>query len=428
MAGQAFEQFFAGNWQESKQALEQLLVFEFASVLDKEKIEDLKKYAAYLLENSEFALDDSWQKINQEFLLLFDKRLIDEFSKTELRNQNALVLKLYDHLKLLCVAAGGLSDFEMYAPEEIKNIFSQAGTNYDKFRFLYTCRQIALGFDREKYLDVLIPFMFLDEVLGRKEFNYEDILTYSVLIKVLWSNFAFMIDSDKEASLQNYFYKAIVIGVPVSAVLEDYLYTNSFNQMTYLEEHIELIKILEENKEDILVFQYNKFSYKSLMSIIQMYETKVGKAHVIDGFAQQQFLNEFYQTLRGKDKYTGWILEVFRIFFHIRKVDLVEIPAYEERNEFKEYSDEVLDLLFYVTEERYWPKLVEYYKQKNPLVPLNVILRYCSYDFDLEKEAAVERFLKLAELLKNEGIFDKDIIEFHEEDNKFHWNEESLTF
>ncbi len=423
----SFEQFFTGSWQESAQALQKLVNFDFVNHSNKERIADIKLLASNLLSYPEAVLDDIWQEENQEFLLLLDTNLVNKaLSLTPNEDTEKVVQQLHEHLQLLCAATGGLPGLAIYTPQELSNIFSQKMVDYDKHSFLYTCLQISLGLDHEEYIDVIMPFMTLEVVLARRDFNTEDTLMYAVLIKALWFNFLLLSDDDRYELLKNYFYKAIVIGAPVQKILQNYLDVNSYNQYIYLKKYIDLIKALKKNTENILVFQDNKTSTKPLLSMINDYVVSVGEVKILDGLAQKEFLSSFYGSIKGWGKYVKWLTEVFYIFFHIERANLLEKPAFNEKNKISQSEEDLLDLLYIILMGNDWSKLISYYKQANPLLPLQVVLRYCSKDFILDDEDVLDKFLDLTQALKDADIIDKDIIEFHESDGKFHWNEELI--
>jgi len=72
---------------------------------------------------------------------------------------------------------------------------------------------------------------------------------------------------------------------------------------------------------------------------------------------------------------------------------------------------------------------MDYFKNKNPVVPIKAFLNKLREVVPLENEDSVQALARLTGLFHQARIIpsSQELIEFHEQDGKFHWNEKLVV-
>jgi len=415
---QTIFQYHAQNtWSEVEEVLRSLLDF----IGTGDQADSIKINARNVIDFLGLDLTEKERKVYQAIVALLD---LDKAKRIINNPDDAVMLKEMERqLKLLSAALGlNFNDAE-YTYEEIGKFFEMDEIKFDWAKMFYTCNLAFKGQDAEHYVETFLVYLTLDPMLNHDNFTWEEALFYTLMIQVIWSHFPFMYGDDQVDFIQTYFYRGIVVGANVRSALEDSIY-NLSDIYDFIIFHASILETMKGNKEIVSIDLKNE-KYEKLASIITKQvinkTTEEGK-----GYSEQEYIRDLYQNQPKRDAYVRWLLEVFYIISHIQTTTLVkfsQLEDYKRDDEVETYDAEVLQLISWFFTEETWDKIVEYYKQPNPRVPLKVILYHCSKDFDLDKQSAVDTFVKFNDYLKEEQILkeDQDIIEFHEEDSKFHW-------
>lgn len=424
------EKFFFYSCLEINKYLGKLKDLEdIAVILDIEIVKKIKEYSYILLEYPETAIEKEWGEADCTLIVLIDIELVKSFLNS-LGTDNSRILskEVLKNLEYISASLNLMSGMEVYTPDEFKEIFLESKIQIDYLRFFHTLGQIFVGLDKNKYIEFILVFLSVDSVINRQKLINEEALIISLFLRIVWKNFIFLNFDDKKLLLQNYLYRSVVTGVPVLKILKDYFYYNSYDEYSYLIEHTKIIPELKQNKEIVNLdsdITSGEAVNKKLIDVINGYEVRSG-GKVLDGFSQQEYIKELFEKEKKKQFYVGWFMQIFFIFFHTERCTLIEIPHFKEDSEEKIQSKELSEILLKIFFEDEWGDIVKYYQQEKSLVPIEVIFRNYARNFNLKNEAAVQRFAKLSDLLKKEGIINEDILEFHESDGQFHWNKNLL--
>lgn len=258
-----------------------------------------------------------------------------------------------------------------------------------------------------KYLSLLMmDYAEKYYITNDTRFSWEDVMFFTVFLHVMWMNFVLYGEREQQTLLQRFFYRAVAADVNVRPSLEEILY-RTYTLVDYLERNAFLVEGLRLNTEVI--------SGVSLKDLLVANPTP----------SPEQFL----ETLKEKPVELKAVEKIMEFFPLLANAQLIE------RNHRGEKTEKDLDVervskvveMFLVKDS--WEKFAEYYSQENPEVPFARVYNELKENMDLEKDAAVEMLLSFSEFLHEKNILsnDQELIEFHEDDGKFHWNE-NLTF
>lgn len=276
----------------------------------------------------------------------------------------------------------------------------------DYARLLGSMADLTLSEDG-KYLSLLMmDYAEKYYITNDTRFSWEDAVFFTVFLHVMWMNFVRYGEREQQTLLQRFFYRAIAADVNVRSSLEEILY-RTYTLVDYLERNAFLVEGLRLNTEVV-----NGVSLKDVLA-------------VNPNTSPEQLLT----TLKEKPVELRVMKKIMEFFPLLANAQLIE------RNHRGEKTEKDLDVervakvveMFLVKDS--WGKFAEYYSQENPEVPFVRIYNELKENMDLEKDAAVEMLLSFSEFLHEKNILsnDQELIEFHEDDGKFHWNE-NLTF
>ena len=91
-----------------------------------------------------------------------------------------------------------------------------------------------------------------------------------------------------------------------------------------------------------------------------------------------------------------------------------------------ENKGELMKLLAYFAYDGEFERAIEYFKDEKSKVPLRIFLEYLREAVGLEDVVNAQNGLSFTEALREAGLLpaNQDIIEYHEQDGQFHWNED----
>ncbi len=357
---------------------------------------------------------------------LLDKELVTKWLKDpEDTEREETVLR---NIRWLAASFGVLPGMHAYTPKEVADILTGKIQTFQIERLLHTLRQALMGMDLDAYAGAVLPFLAVEEVKNRYIFSVDDVCLFTMMLSVAWTRFDYLFLEEQSLLLSSYVYRGMIVGTPVEYILKQILdacptaIEYVFQTFTYgkeIEENAELVPLradaLMQRAEESIVMR----------DIIRRYNGRVGE-DILDGFKMEQFIQNLYEGQPGRDSLVRWLRMTLSLYAHLMRGVLVEQPGFEREREFERYDRELVDLLSWVFVENQWEKIVRYYRQSAPLVPLHVVLSHCMESFDVKTPGTVERFLKLTEYLKKERVLkpDQDVLEFHEQDKSFFWHEE----
>lgn len=346
---------------------------------------------------------------------------IDEPDNEELQTQ------LVFELTTVAAALNLLDGIDMYPADGLIDFLvgvQNKNATYNMVQFVYSLRQFVQGHHRLEVVQYAIPVLgfFKEQELIETNMVWRDAFVIALLLDLVWYNYRSLSEIEKRFLCSNYFYTAIMMGVPVQKILEDHLYEVR-DILDYGIESERIAQSLEENKENVVV-DTESGQTESFLSLIKKINLQF-REKAREGFNQQRFIQDLYATKPDADKYSSWLRQALYIFFRAQNADLVEDNfTHEEFGDYEAAKKDTMDLLRWSIDEKNFDKIVAYFKGRSPKVKLSAFLyKFQSYE-DLTKEDVQDHYLALSAALKKGGVIpeDEDIIEFHEEDGAFHWN------
>ncbi|KKQ27992.1 MAG: hypothetical protein US42_C0003G0049 [Candidatus Magasanikbacteria bacterium GW2011_GWC2_37_14] len=243
-----------------------------------------------------------------------DLGLLNNFINDPLNKENRDLFS--EQLLLVYSALGGALPINAYSVEEMLQIKSAEYLYYDDNIFVGTLRYIFSDLDVfYKYLPSISDYLFRDGQNSIKQnFDWHTAFIYSALINFCWSSFWFLKSEEQENLLKNYFYTAIVAGVPVKIILDRFLAVGTAEEKVRCQQLF--ANGLENNLEEVPL-NGDFTEWKKLLAIIRGFSVRIKGSN--SGFEQEEFLKEFYQNQPGRDVYRGWLREVLNIVFSLEK-------------------------------------------------------------------------------------------------------------
>ena len=309
---QKLEYYFRHSRDSVKQALLSLREIDLALFEDREMSQKFAIYVDFLTARIEAPREDGPQwPIDMACINILDVDIISEFA----RNPRDAGVRdvLFFQLELVAgtTVYGEIS--ETYTPEQISKILTGEMREYNPVWFAYTLRQAIIGYDVHKYREVIWPYIELEQVISRREYSWEEAFYFSLMLQNAWYFFGVLPEEQQVFLLSFYFYRSIVVGVPVKEYLSNSLYESAgiFDLLFF---HALYTGALDQNIEAMTTSIISNTT-KPLNEVMNGYVSRVGE-DILDGFKQNEFIQGLYEGQKGRDAYVSWLQEVFFIIFH----------------------------------------------------------------------------------------------------------------
>lgn len=422
---QKLEYYFRHSRDSVKQALLSLRDIDRSLFEDSEMAQKFGTYVDFLTARIEAPREEGPQwPIDMACISIIDVDIISEFTRNPRDTDVRDVLFFQLELVAGTTVYGEIS--ETYTPEQISKILTGEMKDYNPVWFAYTLRQAIIGYDVHKYREVIWPYIELEQVISRREYSWEEAFYFSLMLQNAWCFFPVLTEEQQVFLLSFYFYRSIVAGVPVKEYLSNSLYESAgiFDLLFF---HALYTGALDQNVEAVTTDIMTDVT-KPLNDIVNNYINRVGE-DILDGFKQNEFVQALYEGQKGRDPFVSWIQESFFIILHLKRGNLIDQASFEEVTELNKMHEDFVTLLTWFFDEKRWQNLVDYFQKVDSHVQLKVFLWYCTYIYDLETDGSVQKFVNFTEFLQENRLLreDEDIIEYHEEDKQFHWNEALLA-
>ncbi len=415
---QNFYKFFTNSWSQTRGAL-----LDLSKIVGSgQEYDDIRYNVPFLLSMGEEVVIESDKIISQKLLAILDVKLVDDFVKG-MGDKNVFLKEVHRQIMLLVAATGLVDGVNIYPPNELFEILSGKKEQYNLNRVLFTLNDASVGLNAKEllYNDIILPVLDIENV-ERELIGWEDALMYAMMLKMVWSSFSFLSDDDKTSIVRFTFFKAIVVGVPVEEIFKSFLFDTS-SIVDFVIKHGVILEGLKQNKEEVLIDVKN-IKYRLLTDIAQTHEVRKSDDKS-ESYLQQEYIDDLYKQVRGRDKYISWLREVLYIISAVEEGKLIEKPFFEIEQSQKKERQDVTKLLTWFFVPNRWFKFVEYLNQKDDRVPFGRFLYYCTKYFTLENDDVIQMFSDFEFFLQENNILklNENILEFYEEDDKFHWNE-----
>lgn len=235
--------------------------------------------------------------------------------------------KLYDELagEVMFIAAAtgndpGLWSVAPYTNEELTQVFAGNVSFYDETVFLHTLRNVLITPGSRALAELF--FYALPAAHGEPntvEFHWwDDAFVFSSLLQVVWYLFPFLDFAEQRFLLQNYFYQAGVLGVPVRNYLAEVLKVLSVDRRAAMSDFY--FEAVSDNKENIPV-NFETWQGQPFFDLIKKY-LALAYTQELGLLEQEKFITDLYQGQAIAAAMGGWLREALNIVWHLKRHDL----------------------------------------------------------------------------------------------------------
>lgn len=215
-------------------------------------------------------------------------------------------------------ALGLRNDLEPYAPQELLSVFYGNATYYSDLTLVHTLRQALQGTRLQAVVAILLTQLTQaidDDTLIS---DWTGALLHAFILHVVWRYFPHLQPADQDMLLANYFYDAIVCGVPVRERMQVAIYAEG-SKTAEAYEHFAMA--LFKNQEMIPVDTIANET-RPLKSILVEFVGEV-RGELGKGFKLEEFIATTYQNQVGRDIYMAWLRETLNVAALVRRKELL---------------------------------------------------------------------------------------------------------
>lgn len=210
-----------------------------------------------------------------------------------------------------CVAGGPLP-VDMYDEEEMASIAKEDKevNYYNHFVFAHTLRRIIDGVSPMVYLPSLSAMLVPGSEEERSEsYEWEYVFAFQLLLHTLWHYFHVLPPEDQETLVKNYLYLGVVGNAPLGDIIDYYINYGQPDAASIKDAQI--VTLLKSSNEKIPI-STDLQQTQTLNEIVGKFfirEREMGGG----GFAQEEFIKQYYQGQPNQDKFRAWLREVLTI-------------------------------------------------------------------------------------------------------------------
>ncbi|MBI5729276.1 MAG: hypothetical protein HY983_03510 [Candidatus Magasanikbacteria bacterium] len=353
------------------------------------------------------------QNYEQQIARLLDVALVDKFL-AESQNKE-LGEKLFDHLHLLYIATGNASGLEIYDTPELVEIIVGKKTDYDPLRYVRSLFQSIHG--ENHHTEALAALVYLRFFVPAAFSSSIEQAVLVLLLDMVWAEYNNLLSEDQLFLAGTYFYQSCILHVPVGEALKSTLYFTTSPE-EYAELNKRFVDAIEQNVE---LVETPGGGSKKFLDLCHQYFKAEGAAA-----GQKENLKKFIVSLYPASSVLGeGLLEALRLYVALQQGNLVAPNLGGEKDEADAYGDELANLISYFFDRSSWKKISAYYKNTKAPLPFAGVAREIVKNIDLTKESAPQFLLDFTDFLHQNKLLpdDQELIEFHEEDGQFHWND-----
>lgn len=364
--------------------------------------------------------NDHFEALSQDSQQEFGKRLdlwLDQGDK--------LSFQFYGVAVVLGLFSGNIIP---YSIKEVREIYEDTKADYEFDRLITTLIDTMKDEDYWDFVSEMWVIFGQVRFRDKLAFTWGEMLIYSLLIHLFYYRFEILPREAQLPILQGYFYRGIVLGAPVRQKISEALYQTT-NAISFTLADKVFYEALSDSLEKITAETVEpgreKRELKLLKEVIERY-IKLAGADPENGYKQQQFVKDFYKDKPNAEHYGRWLHEVISLYVHLRNADLIEKNAGSELSISEVVTNDTIKLIaWFGLGENGASDIVKYFSQENMPVKLGGFLYSLSRVADLNKKETVENCVILNSNLHKYKLLtdDKELIEFHEDDGKFYWND-----
>jgi len=253
------------------------------------------------------------------------------------------------------------------------------------------------------------------------QYTWEEAFLLTVFIQVVYRALPQLSEDDRISAVKNFFYRAIMLGVPVRQICAELVYDTD-TPISYALEHRSLSQALADNVEKVVLSLDGPVS-RPWSDTLSEYRSRARGGQDETNSAREYAL-DLYPEGAAEPRLREWYAEMLDIFVHLEKADLVPHNRGGELAPDEAYHNDLVQLIaWFGVGEAARKDLVGYFQTAGARVPLAAFHKSLEAAADLSQDTTVENALAWADALRSAGLLgpDEEILEFHENDGRFHW-------
>lgn len=240
------------------------------------------------------------------------KNFVD--NPTDKANNDELSIKIM----LASAALSEQPSLRFYTILEMQRIVSGDFAYYNDLAMAYSLNRLYFGLvaveEKMENLAILMDYLHNNGgVEMQTSIDWEAAVLFTMILQIVWTNFLFFTPEMQQLILKNYFFLAIVAGVPVKSLLAKYINASTEEERLVKEKFF--FDCLQTSLENIPL-DTSCTEWKKMMDVVKNYSVRLqGKQS--SGFDQEEFVKGFYEGQEGRDAFRGWLRELLNIMFHL---------------------------------------------------------------------------------------------------------------
>lgn len=262
---------------------------------------------------------DSLVMAHRELIRFLDADLLQDFIKNPDDKPTRDVLS--GQLAMIAAATTTAPNVEPYDAAELQKAIKGQSNVYNDITFLSTLHRVLHGGDDvAQYYSVLfglLPAVNPDGIA--QEYGWEEALLFAALVHAVWSGFVKLTSERQQFLLQNYYFQAIVVGVPVRSYFQDFSVSNP--KLTPTDQMSLLERLLDANREFVPT-KTAGVEGRPFVDVLREYMAALYSGEV-STLAQEKTVAAFYRGQNNAEMFTGWLRESLNIIYHLQRHDLV---------------------------------------------------------------------------------------------------------
>jgi len=324
-----------------------------------------------------------------------------------------------------------VSKVDAYTKKEFADVLSGDISTYDGPRLASTVRYLLDNGEGFALSTIAYEHLHVVDIYKKSIYSWDEAFYLTILLHVPFIYFRQLDWEFQEFWLSFYFVKAQIAGVPLTHVLQDYLYQETSTLVDYVNENIFLLKSLDKNKETLPLGLDGESI--ALGSLFKDYMLRLGDKFN-DGYKREEYIDEHVAHVENKGLWKHVLRKVLYIYGHIKSVDLIEKNRGSEPNEKEIFDTQMEHLLTWWIDEDFWSLIADYFtKEFKPkeneypsVVPLEPFLLQIQANESLEDQKTQEKVIRFNEFLREQGVLkeDQDIVVYNQQTSAFEWNNE----
>lgn len=316
---------------------------------------------------------------------------------------------------------------EAYDPPHVIDYLRGNKTDYNLPNIVRTILDAKNG-EKEGRDIALASFDYFERFVQKSEteITWVDSFVLFIVLDFLYDRFPRLAPVQQTILLQFYFHKAIAFGLDVRGVLQAELKAAG-SVVSYLNRSKNLFEMLDNNKEMVIVFDKNTNGevrpFKDIVAFVESAMQKEGKT-------LEEAVATFYpESVPRREFYFGTLAEAVDISIRVGDASLIDWFTDHEVTKDEQYQYDILRLTYSFGYGGDFYHIREYFEKTDPLVPLEQFLHKLADVVDLSNEKFFDIALRFSQFLKEKQWLPEEVelVEFREQDGKFHWNNAELS-